>query len=240
MSITDRIARALAGLVVGVALLALAAAPANAADEPLTGEIHIHNGVPAETGDPGGSWVRIQEPGEDPETDPYLENSSSFNPDKTYTLLEGGWGELHLGAYQDDTEVNAGEIVEPRLWGTPPFAAPFEIYTSEEDPAGAKEGSFPAPELEYDSETGEVTGDLRSWTVNFGGAWFNQGANSVEPGDIDHPDGNLHGEYDPLTGHIVLTWSSLIVDNYGSPHGPFNDHVGHWRIEGTVEPPPES
>lgn len=235
MNTIDRCAvatRRLAALLVlaGVAF-AVAAVPASATGDDLEGVIHLDEGVETDFPFvPAGSWVRIQQPGNEI-TAPFLENSWSENHDDlTYTLLEPGAEELELGQYQ----TTPGDIVTPRAWE----GVPFDIRTLAADPTEEKEGTFPPPSLEHDA--GHVTGDFSSWTVLWGtdeaGYWYSQGADSEEPGDIHHPDHNLEGTYDEETGHIKLNWSSVILDHYPPPGGGFNGFRGYWQLEGTFEP----
>lgn len=237
---------------VAVAALVPAVAASSASAVALSDTLVIDSGVATTVpnGAPvSGSTIRIKEPA--PATT-YLSNTAGGTGvgDDTYTLLKQslipGSGLDLTGNYQASTYVFGsadGTIVDPAFWAAPFGTAWFDIYTSNSDPAGASAVTGP-PSLSVASTT-PVTppanpltpitaGDLTSWSVDFGGYLYNQGASYSATPSVGS---DLSGQYNRNTQEIELDWSSVIDDNYGpgGTPGAFDQHVGEWHIEGEIQ-----
>ena len=122
--------------------------------------------------------------------------------------------------------------------------APFEFFNGNTyigtNPLSYQSGlvkNAPAVDLDMASCVGDVcnlTADLSSWEVVWGGSAFEQGprdCGELPFGVTTLPEGCTFGlatgSYNLVTNAYTLNWSSRIVG------GSFNNVIGNWTLEGT-------
>lgn len=167
-----------------------------------------------------GSYFQMVQPGGTPEAGPFIPNADSACADTNYTLLTFGSldGGLFLGTAQpapDPAFDAAGNGLADRIIAPVKF---FGVdFTLATDPAG--------PMVSVVESAGVLTGDLSAITAYYGGGTFNQGA--------PKPDGTgsaAAGTMNPVDGHYMLDWTSVIVG------GSFDGFTGVWHFEGRFTP----
>lgn len=248
-------------LLAGASLAAAAAFPAVSSAAPAVVELDVpvpHTNPASPSAPISGSYIRISTPDKsfyvpNPNiyappagdgasdltigSDTILANRNSLN---TYTPLYpsniGPGLKIDDGFQPDQVDpVDGSGIVDPVLWS----GLPFDVFTVSTDHWGGKAGTFPTPTL---IAAGNLTDDLRSWSINYGtglvpgaGSFhYNQGADATAPPTAGT---NLSVSTAGSGTPITLDWSSPILGdstNYTpATSDPFNGLVGTWHIEGT-------
>ena len=182
-----------------------------------------------------GTYFRMIQPGGTVASGPYMQNTGTSCPDKTYTALRPGTqGGLSTVAYQPQPDPpfdSSGGGANDKITQPEPFyGAKFAPATNPVDPQTGI--AVPVPVVSSDG-TGKLSGDLRAFAAAYQGQHFNQGA--------PKPDGSTpgattlaSGTYNPATKAFSLQWASTIIG------GPFDKFTGVWHLEGSFEPAPST
>jgi len=148
----------------------------------------------------------------------------SLNPGAYADMTIGGYdGSFPVLAPADETSY-ADSSIATFTFG---FFGPVAIYTAETD--GINSGFVP---VTGDINGGDLTLNLSSWTIAWGGYSFNQGSSSAMVADTVCVNVNcstaITTTYNEMTGTFSASWDAVVIG------GPFNSQLGSWYIEGVV------
>jgi hypothetical protein len=229
-SMSERVARSVAAVLLGTAaLVTLVAQPSAAASTNLIGTFTITAGA-CSGGVASGTYLRMVLSGGSNASGPYFSNSDSSCSDNSYTPLSpGSAGGLVTGSYQSQPSPAfdaSGNALANQI--TIPVAFEGVKFATSTNPTDPQSGlQVPVPSI---TATGTaLSGNLESFGVSWNKQVFNQGS--------PKPDGSspanttpVTGSYDPGTGAYTLRWSSQVVG------GPFNGFSALWNLTGRFIP----
>ncbi len=147
-----------------------------------------------------------------------------LSPGAFANMTIGGYDGSSPGAAAADETSYADSSIATFTFG---YFGPVAIYTAEAD--GVNSGFAP---VSGDIAGGNLTLDLSSWTIFWGGYSLNQGGSSDMAAGSVCVNGNCSSaittSYDEMTGSFTASWDAVIIG------GTFNGQLGSWCIEGVV------
>ncbi len=147
-------------------------------------------------------------------------------------LSPGAFASMSIGGYDGSSPVTAGadeasyadSSIATFTFG---YFGPAGIYTAEADDVNS--GFAP---VSGDIAGGNLTLDLSSWTMAWGGYSLNQGSSSdMAAGSVcvtTSCTSAITTTYDEITGSFTASWDAVIIG------GTFNSQLGSWCIEGVA------